>query len=200
MRVGQTIPRPAPRPAPASDPGICRYDRGFALRVEGLWVRLPAAAEGLRAPPSVTVGRHGVQLPVVRPNRYDDGGSGPGPGGVALLWLATSDSKGEPTAPSFTVSGSESTPTATTTPSARRRRWPSAMPCHSLHTLVQLRDLGLHHGVGRCRTAEGQHQACRSAHFRAMRFKTISCFSVENSRTVCAGPERHRTDGHMTMW
>jgi hypothetical protein len=39
--------------------------------------------------------------------------------GVALLWVATSASKVEPTAPSFTAAGSESTHTATTSPRAR---------------------------------------------------------------------------------
>jgi Sortase domain len=38
--------------------------------------------------------------------------------GVVLLWLATSSSKIEPTAPSFTASGSDSTPTPTTAPRA----------------------------------------------------------------------------------
>jgi hypothetical protein len=48
--------------------------------------------------------------------------------GAALIWFATADTEGEPTTPSFTASGSEITPTATTNPTGTPRPGRTGVP------------------------------------------------------------------------
>jgi sortase (surface protein transpeptidase) len=48
--------------------------------------------------------------------------------GAALIWFATADTEGEPTTPSFTASGSEIIPTATTNPTGTPRAGRTGVP------------------------------------------------------------------------